>query len=136
MKTVTYVVQNKDNQININNMKKTETKKTKKPAFIVDLTNIESCEDIKFEFIRGKAKSGIKLTEEEINYLVQYGSHLTLSMIDQALEKYCTISKPVIITDKKLVTKISKFVMKEIKLKKPWYKRAFGWVKNPFKKNK
>ena len=113
-------------------MKKT----TKKPAFIVDLTNIDSCEDIQFEFTRGKVKAGIAITEDELYNLVDYGSKLTLNMIDSALNTYCEVNKPVIITDEKLVGKISKFVIKQITPKKPWYKKLFGWIKNPFKKNK
>ena len=126
------VVKNvKDNQIKYKIMKKTSTNK---PAFIVDLTNINTCEDIQFEFIRGKVRSGISITEQELYNLINYGSHLTLEMIDSALDKYCEIAKPFVITDNKLVEKISKLVIKEITPKKPWYKRMFGWIKNPFKK--
>ena len=48
-------------------------KNIKKPVIIVDLTNIETTDDIRFEFTRAKAKAGVPLTDLEINQVVAYG---------------------------------------------------------------
>ncbi|MEE3413864.1 MAG: hypothetical protein VZR53_00650 [Prevotella sp.] len=106
-----------------------------KPAFIVDLTNIENCDDIKFQFIRAKATQGVAITEDDIAWLVMLGVKITgdiLNEIDEGCEKNI-----VRIQDDKLFNKLEN-ILKEAtgKKKKPWYKRFWGWIKHPFKKNK
>lgn len=117
-------------------MKKTDNKtkkSTKKPAIIVDLTNVYTPEDIKFEFIRAKAHAGV-LTDEEIYSLVKYGSTLTLDMIDACIAEFYANNVRVI-KDDELVKQLTKVVMNKINPKKPWYKRFWGWITKPFKKN-
>ena len=106
--------------------------KTNKPTIIVDLTNVESCEDIRFEFTRAKAKAGQPLTETEINQVVAYGAHLALDTIDQFLAQFTAQS--VVLKDQKQIKKAVKAIEKIIAPKKPWYKRFWGWIKKPFVK--
>ncbi len=113
-----------------------KAKKINKPTIIVDLTNIESCEDIKFEFTRAKAKAGVPLTEAEINSVVAYGAHLTLDVIDQFCEQYKMMYTAVEINDKKQIKKAIKAIESIIKPKTPWYKKLWNWVKKPFTKKK
>lgn len=95
--------------------KKTVKKTVIKPKFIVDLTKAETCEDIKFEFIKAKATQGVAVTEEDILFLVNLGAEIALKYIDMCIEE---INK------------------KATQPKKPWYKRFWGWLTKPFKKNK
>lgn len=107
-------------------------KKNTKPTIIVDLTKAETCDDIRFEFTRAKAKAGIPLTDQEINQVVAYGARLTLNMIDQFFDQF-TIEKFTI--DCKRDTKnIIKAIEKAIKPKTPWYKKVWNWMKKPFVK--
>ena len=109
-------------------MKKT----VKKPAFIVDLTKAETCEDIKFEFIRAKAKAGVKLDDEEIYFLVNLGAVLAIEVIDDCIEKLN--AKTVHIQDDKLYEKLEGILKEAMEPKKPWYKRFWNWITKPFKK--
>ena len=111
-------------------MKKT----TNKSAFIVDLTNVESCDDIKFEFIRGKALAGVKLTDDEIMYLINLGAKLAVEVIDECIEKLN--AKTVHIQDDKLYDELEKILKKAVQPKTPWYKKVWNWITKPFKKNK
>lgn len=111
-------------------------KKTKKPAFIVDLTNAETAADVKAQVVRAKALAGVKVSNEEIDFLINYGAELALDTIDSCIDRFCEVNKPVVITDKKLVTEIADFITDKIQPKKPWYKRFWGWLTKPFKKNK
>lgn len=102
---------------------KTNTKKSTKYTFIADLTQAENPEDVKFEFIRGKAKAGVKLTDDEIMWLVKLGSKITLEAIDESMAKM----KPVATfsdVDGKKIEKIIKILTK----KEPWYKRFWNWI--------
>ena len=113
-----------------------KAKKINKPTIIVDLTNIESCEDIKFEFTRAKAKAGVPLTDAEINSVVAYGAHLTLDVIDQFCNQYQKMYPAIEIKDKKQVQKAIKAIESILKPKTPWYKKLWKWVKKPFTKKK
>ena len=110
-------------------------KNIKKPMIIVDLTNVESCEDIKFEFSRAKAKAGVPLTDAEIDSVVAYGAQLALDVIDQFCEQYQAIHT-VEITDKKKIKQAIKAIENILKPKTPWYKKLWNWVKKPFTKKK
>jgi hypothetical protein len=114
---------------------KKETKKvTKKPKFIVDLTKAETCEDVKFEFIKAKATQGVAITEEDILFLINIGAEIAIKYIDMCIEE---INKKTIkIHDEKLYSELEHILKKAMKPKKPWYKRFWGWMKKPFKKNK
>lgn len=102
---------------------KTNTKKSTKYTFIADLTNAHDPEDIKFEFIRGKAKAGVKLTDEEIMWLVKLGSKITLDAIEESMTKM----KPVACFDNVDANKVKKIV-KILTKKEPWYKRFWNWI--------
>ena len=124
------VVKDVDNHLNYTYMK---TKNIKKPMIIVDLTQVETCDDIRFEFTRAKAKAGAPLTDEEINQVVRYGAHLALEVIDQFCDQFS--AQTVVLKDKNQIKKAIKAIEKLIKPKKePWYKRFWGWVKKPFVK--
>jgi hypothetical protein len=103
-----------------------------KPTMIVDLTKVESCNDIRFEFTRAKAKAGIPLTDQEINQVVAYGAHLALNMIEQFFEQF-TVEK-FTVDNKRDAKDIIKAIEKAIKPKTPWYKKVWNWIKKPFVK--
>ena len=90
-----------------------------KPLFIADLTEAETPEDVKFEFIRAKAKAGVKLTDNEIMWLVKLGSNITIEVIDEHITKL----KPINVSKEK-VDKIINILTK----KDPWYKRFWKWI--------
>ena len=113
-----------------------KTKKNNKPTIIVDLTQAETCEDVRFEFTRAKAKAGVPLTEAEINSVIAYGAHLALDTIDSFCEQFAAECQTVKITDKKQVKKAIKAIESIIKPKTPWYKKLWNWVKKPFTKKK
>lgn len=109
-------------------------KKNTKPTIIVDLTKVESCEDIRFEFIRAKAKAGVALTESEINQVIAYGAHLTLDAIDSLCNQFASDIVRVKITDKKQIKQLKKMVKSVVEPKTPWYKKVWNWIKSPFVK--
>ena len=111
-------------------------KKTKniKPVIVVDLTQVETCDDIRFEFTRAKAKAGAPLTDEEINQVVRYGAKLALDTIDTFCEQYVNEFEAVRITDKKQIKKAIKAIESILKPKTPWYKKVWNWMKKPFAK--
>ena len=113
-----------------------KAKKFNKPTIIVDLTQAETCEDVRFEFNRAKAKAGVPLTDAEINSVVAYGATLALDTIDQFCEKYQMMYPAIEIKDKKQVQKAIKAIESIIKPKTPWYKKLWNWVKKPFTKKK
>lgn len=102
--------------------------KNTKPAFIVDLTNIESCEDIRFEFVKAKATQGVAVSKEDIEFIVNYGANLAINLIDSYITQFCDANTVVQITDKNVVKDIVKYVEKKIVKKEPWYKRLWKWV--------
>lgn len=104
----------------------------KKSMIVVDLTKVETCDDIQFEFTRAKAKAGVPLTDQEINQVVAYGAHLALEVIDQFCDQFS--AQAVVIKDKKQIKKAIKMIEKIVAPKKPWYKRFWGWIKKPFSK--
>ena len=121
-----------DNHLKYTYMK---AKKNSKPMILVDLTKVETCDDIRFEFTRAKAKAGAPLTEQEINQVVAYGAHLALELIDQFCDQYAAKWEKVELKDQKQIKKAIKMIEKMIAPKKePWYKRFWNWVKKPFVK--
>lgn len=109
-----------------------KTIKNTKPVMIVDLTNVESCDDIRFEFTRAKAKAGIPLTDQEIDQVVAYGAHMALNMIEQFFEQF-TVEKFTVARESD-AKDIIKAINKAIKPKTPWYKKVWNWIKKPFVK--
>ena len=116
-------------------MKKTETS-TKKAKYVVNLTNIDAPEDIQLEFIKAKVLAGVKITEDEFKFIVRYGADLAFNTIDNYLDIFVKSTNSITIENNKLVKDIIKLINDSTKPKKPWYKRFFGWIAKPFKKNK
>lgn len=113
---------------------KKQVKKETKPVLKVDLTDVETPEDIRYSFLYAKATQGFKMTKEEVEELVMFGVRLATEVIDRALaEKQKQV---VTIVDDKLYNKLENIFKNIGKPKKPWYKRFWGWVTKPFKKNK
>jgi len=100
-----------------------KTTKTNKPLFIADLTEAETPEDVKFEFIRAKAKAGVKLTDDEIMWLVKLGSNITIEAIDEHVVKM----KPIAQFDNVSKEKVDE-IFKILTKKEPWYKRFWKWI--------
>ena len=115
---------------------KKETKTTKKIKYIVDLTGAETPEDVKYEFIKTKALNGVKITEDEFKFIVRYGADLAFEVIDACVDTYVKSSNYTKIEDDKLAQEMLELINKTLHPKKPWYKRFWGWVTKPFKKNK
>lgn len=122
------------------NKHKTMTKKTK-PVFVVNLTEVESCDDIKFEFTMAKIRAKKPISIEDAENLVRYGSKLTMECIDEAIDNLLAQQEIVKLNGddaKKVVSCIEDIVYKkkdEEKPKKdPWYKRFWNWFKKPFTK--
>ncbi len=102
---------------------KKNTKKTK-PAFVVDLTNAETAEDVKIAFIEAKVKAGVPINMQELLSYAIMGIEIAAEMEREKVH---------VINDDKLAQKMVKLIKKSLKKKTPWYKRIFKW---PFgKKN-
>ena len=113
---------------------KKQVKKETKPMLIVNLTDIETPEDIRYSFLYAKATQGFKLTNDEVEELVLFGVRLATRVIDEALAE--RQKKVIKVVDDKIYNKLEKIFDGIINPKQPWYKRFWNWVKNPFKKNK
>ena len=72
------------------------------------------------------------ITEDDITWLVMLGVKITGDIINEENEK-----NTIRIQDDKLINKLED-ILKEAtgKKKDPWYKRFWGWITKPFKKNK
>lgn len=117
-------------------MKTNTVKSTKKPAFVVNMIDANTPEDVKFQFIYAKAKAGIPIRKDDVNFLISYGAMLTLNAFDECIDNYCKNSKTFVVTDDKLVKEITNLVIDTVAPKKPWYKRFWAWITKPFRKNK
>ena len=112
-------------------------KNTKKADFIVDLTDIEDINDIKFEVIRGKAIAGVKITDDDIYFLVKMGSMMTCDLINDAIDNLIENQVVTTINDPELINDVKNLIENRIAPKKePWYKRFWKWLKKPFTKSK
>lgn len=97
---------------------KKNTKKTK-PTFVVDLSNVESVEDVKIAFIEAKAKAGVPVTMNELLAYVRIGLKIAAE-----LEK----ENMTLIENDELANKMLKLIKKYENKKTPWYKRFWNWV--------
>ena len=104
----------------------------KQPKYIVDCTNIESPEDVIYEFIAAKVRANIAITEDDLESLVMYGAHLTVDYINQI--QAWVDANTTYVQDDELVQDIVKLVKKSVTRKTSWYKRFWNWVKKPFAK--
>lgn len=103
-------------------LKKTK-KVTKKPMFLVDLTEIESPDDIVMEFIAGKVRAGLPISEKEMFFSMGYGAATALTAVEDFYYSHATM-----IEDDKLANKLLKEIGKALKKKQPWYKRFWNWI--------
>ena len=129
----TVIVQVVNQNLNRNKMKKDTTKK---PELIVNLTAVDTCDDIQLEFIKAKSMQGFAITEDEFKFIVKYGAELAFDTIDACLDAFLASGNYTKIEDDQLAQDIVKLIEEKINPKKPWYKRFWGWVTKPFKKNK
>lgn len=111
---------------------RTMTKKNikTKPAFIVNLTDIECPEDVVDAFVRAKINAGVPITMNEYESTISSVIKLTIEAIEECQPT------PTVINDDKLFKKLTKILINATKKKDPWYKRAWNWVKKPFCKKK
>lgn len=113
---------------------KKQVKSEEKPMLIVNLTDIETPEDIRYSFLYAKATQGFKLTKEEVEELVMFGVHLAAEIIDDAVAEQQ--KKVIWVVDDKIFKQVEKIFEKITNPKKPWYKRFWSWITKPFKKKK
>ena len=113
-------------------------KATKKYTFIADLTNCETAEDVKFEFIRAKATSGVAVTDADITFILNPGAKTALEVIDDTIASAkVSVYK---LTDSELAEEIGNLWIKCLEdfktpvKKDPWYKRFWRWITKPFRK--
>lgn len=102
--------------------------KKQKFNLIVDLTSVETCEDIQLEFIKAKCLQGQKITMDEFKFIIKYGAELAFDTIDAAIEALVQSSSYTKIEDDNLVKDMLKLIEKYNKPKKPWYKRLWAWI--------
>lgn len=84
--------------------------KTKKPAFVVNVNDIEYLEDVDVVFGLAKQDAGLPISDDELIAICLFTwKHMG-----------------------------PRFIIVECKCgkKTPWYKRFWNWVTKPFKKNK
>lgn len=80
-------------------------KKTIKPTYIVDITNVSTIEEAKTVIALAKHNAGLALTNDELKSIVLY----TVNLVPT--ERVCDVNVEVY----------------EV-AKKPWYKRFWNWV--------
>ena len=102
---------------------KKNTKKTVKPTYVVDLTDIEGPEDVTIEFIAAKVRAGISITDKEFMYTLGYGAITAFEAVENFYFNHTTC-----IEDDKLAEKLLKEIKKSITKKTPWYKRFWNWI--------
>lgn len=108
--------------------------KKSKYTYVVDLVDAETPLDVKMSFIRAKATNGVKVSDDDIDFLILSGAIITTKIVNDMIEEY--ESKVIKIKDDKIFDDFQKLIKRATQPKKPWYKRFWGWIKNPFKKNK
>ena len=114
---------------------KVNKKSTKKaPAFIVNYTDIQWPQDVIFEIIISKVRSGIAITKEEAAALVEFGADCALEAMEEYVANMNT--KSFVIDDDEFARKLLKMCMDKATKKQPWYKRFWKWLTKPFRKNK
>ena len=96
--------------------------KTKKPEVIVNLTDAETPEDVRYSFIMAKARAGVAITEQDVDWLINVGAK--------------AIAEVIIVERNKLYNQLVKTFDKAVNPKEPWYKRFWNWLKKPFTKKK
>ena len=111
---------------------KNNNKKAAKPVYVVNLTDIETADDVKLEFVHAKARSGVAIDNDDVVWLIALGAKLTCEAIDKSIEDR---NKNVIkIEDDSLYNKLEDILVRAIAPKQPWYKRTWRWITKPFRK--
>lgn len=100
---------------------------TKTKKVVVNLTSVESTDDIKLEFILANVRAGVPITEDDVKFLVKLGAEVAMDIYKSS---FVNIGED---EAKNLLKDMIKMIDKN---KKPWYKRFWGWITKPFKKNK
>lgn len=95
-------------------MKKTAKQNTKKPLFIVDLTNIERGSDVSYEFSKAKVRAGIAIDKNEFDAIV-YTTYLDAINSCDTVVAYLSILAGLTNNAEK-------------QKKTPWYKKIFRWL--------
>ena len=96
--------------------------------YVVDLTDIDTCDDIRLEFIKAKVLNGQKITEDEFKFIIKYGAELAFDTIDAGIDALVASSNYHRIEDDALVQDMLKLIEKHTKSRKPWYKRLWAWI--------
>jgi hypothetical protein len=99
-------------------MKKTKTK----PLFVVDITNVETCEDMRLAFLRAKATSGAGISNDDFEYILGYDYKVLSDEVLNTLDTIIDVCND-ILTSK--VCRVNKT---------PWYKRFWNWITRKNKK--
>lgn len=115
-------------------MKNTKEKKATKPTIVVDLTKVETTNDIADAFINAKANAGVALTKVDLVTAKAIIADRIFSELNEIVN--CFEETIPVIEDDKLARDIIKLVEKRVTKKQPWYKRAWNWIKKPFVKKK
>lgn len=106
--------------------------KNTKPLYVVNLTDIETADDVKLSYIHAKTESGVAIDKDDVAWLVALGAKITCDVIDESIANR---NKNVIkIEDDSLYNKLEDILVKAIAPKQPWYKRAWRWITKPFRK--
>lgn len=103
--------------------------KAKKPMFTVDLTAIDTPDDIVMEFIAAKVRAGLTISEKEMFFTMSYGAITALNAFENFYNSHATV-----IESDELAQKLLKEIDKALKKKNAWYKRFWNWIKKPFVK--
>ena len=93
-----------------------KTKKSIKPAYVVDITGCETAADMKLAFIFAKAENKVPVSTEEIKFVQQLAVENTLdfgNLANQAVDAFCDVCD---------------IIEKALEPKKPWYKRFWNWI--------
>ena len=108
-------------------------KKTKKPDFVVDWTNIDGYLDIPYETAQGKIRAGLPITQEEADVIEKMGFVTAVDVVDMMVNE--VDAHTTYIEDDELADKLIKEIKKYTNKKKaPWYKRFWRWI--TFRSNK
>lgn len=105
-----------------------KTKKTTiKPDFIVNLTNVESVEDINLAFIEGKIKAAKPISWNEYMMLIDIITDVAANVANDMFDAFTGFKKtnPIEISKKEFdeIVNIINHTQK-----KPWYKRFWNWL--------
>lgn len=102
-------------------MKKVVKKKVKvaRPKYTIDMTNAANMCDITGNFVGQKISNGMKLTYDDICTIT---SIVTDLILEDTMPEDCTA----IVKDGGVYRKCT--AVREVDIKKPWYKRAWNWI--------